>query len=240
MCPTGTVALDRSSGDANLYSKTIQLTGGSAASGTGPTPGAFPGRAIRMTSSAPVSVATMAHASTGSGASIVLPTNTLGTRHRIVLLRRNPAHHFLVLAAGAAATTITLTGASSGVLPFNSSGIKTVTLQPYDTYYIRAGTSNTTSMSGMLLDGTQPFAVIAGATCKSFTAGRCRLSATSSVFHTVMHRHVASCAIIGVVCVCSCSALVSWYVRVSLAERAAGRNLFACHSELLPQSPWLP
>ncbi len=179
-CPTGPVALDRSAGDPDLYSKTIQLTGGSAASGTGPAPGVSPGRAIVMTSSAPVSVATMAHSSVGSGASIVLPTDTLGSSHRIVLVRKNPVHQFLVLAAGASATTITLTNVPSGVLPFNTSsgsGAKTVTLQPYDTFYIRANVANSTDLTRMRLDGTQPFAVIAGATCKSFTAGGCSLSA---------------------------------------------------------------
>ncbi len=177
-CPTGPIALKKSSDNPDLYSKTIELMGTGWGSWTGPTAGPYPGRAIRMIASSPVSVTALVRSSRkGSGASVIMPANALGTSYMIPSLpASSQVHHFIVLVAGDMATTVTLPKVPSGVQPFTNTGPQTITLQPYDTYLIRTANSSfgSSSLSGLLLNGMSRFAVVAGYTCVAIPAdGRC-------------------------------------------------------------------
>ncbi len=189
VCPTGPIALDPSSSDPDLYSRTITLTGGGLASRTGPTAGRYTGQAIRMIASSPVSVTALVLASTGSGASVVMPTNALGTSYLVPILGASTlVSHFIVLVAGDTATTVAISGVRNSVQPFNNTGPQTITLQPYDTYFIRTtnySIYNSSNLSGMLFNGTSPFVLAAGCTCIAIHKGRCAYSSSRHVFRLV-------------------------------------------------------
>lgn len=172
VCPSGSVPLDPVSGTPDLFTKTIVLSPQSA-SATGPTAGAYPNRAIRMTSTATVTVASQVLGTQSADAGMAFSTPSLASSYTFASREAGPTYQFALLIASDSAVTITIPSLPYPALPFTGQGPQTFTLQPYDTYFIRtAGDGTVGDLTGMQLQGTGPFAVISGVNCANIPQGK--------------------------------------------------------------------
>lgn len=174
VCPPGSVPLEPVDGIADLFTKTITFAP-QASSATGPTAGPYPNRAVRMTSTAPVTVATQVLGPQSADAGTAFSISSLASNYTFASREAGYSWQFAMIIAGASPVTITIPSLPYPALPFTGQGPQTFTLQPYDTYYIRtAGTEehyNGGDLTGMQLQGTGPFAVIAGVNCANVPQG---------------------------------------------------------------------
>lgn len=168
VCPTGSVPLDPVAGTPDLFTKTITFD--LAGSTTGSTAGAYPNRAIRMTSTLPVTVATQVLGSQSADAGMAFSTDSLASSYLFAGREAGPTYQFALLIAGDSAVTITIPSLPYPAQPFTGQGPQLFTLQPYDTYLIKTA-DNAADLTGMQLQGTGPFAVLAGVNCANIPTG---------------------------------------------------------------------